>query len=119
MARPTSLKFSISTGQLTTGTGLAWGATLGTRSVDSITVDDLVEHYGKPDFVKVDTENHEVFVMQGWTNPSCDVLIEIHHASNEAPVRELYGRPLRKLVHDRRVGRVAYFHHFWLTSVGA
>ncbi len=115
----TESAYSISTGQLTTGPGLSWGATLGTRSVDSVTVDDLIAHYGEPDFVNVDTEGHEVAVLEGWSEPHCEVLIEVHAAKNERLVRDLWGGPLRKLEHNPRVGRTAYVNHFWLTSVGA
>lgn len=115
----TESAYSITTGQLTTGGGLAWGASLGTRSVDSVTVDDLIAHYGRPDFVKIDVEGHEVEVLRGWTAAhDCSVLIEVHRAEHEEPVRDLWGNPLRKLSHNRNVGPMAFKNHFWLTSQG-
>lgn len=115
----TESAFSITTGQLTTGPGLAWGATLGVRSVDSVTVDDMVDHYGRPDFVNIDTEGHEVEVLRGWSRPhDCQVLIEVHRADNEDEVRDLWGGPLRKLSHHRSVGSTAFNNHFWLTTAG-
>lgn len=110
---------SIATGQLTTGSGLSWGAALGTRSVDSVTIDDLVAHYGQPDFVNVDTEGHEVAVMEGWTRRKCEALIECHREEHEELVRLLYGAPLRRLSHAKPVAENTRRNHYWLTSVGA
>lgn len=111
---------SILTGQLTTGAGLHWGDTVGTRVVQAVTVDRLVEEYGQPDFVKIDTEGHEVEVLEGWTGPRCAALIEVHRAEHEHKVRQLFGAPLRKLEHDpRRVGPGLRAEHFWLTTEGA
>lgn len=113
----TETAHSISTGQLTSGTGLSWGEKVGTRLVEAMKLDDLVVHYGHPDFVNIDTEGHEVAAMRGWSRPYCDVLIEVHAAENEAPIREMYGAPLRKLVHDVSVDEATRANHFWLTSV--
>lgn len=107
---------SIATGQLTTGSGLAWGKTIGERLVPSVTLDQLILTYGQPDFVKIDTEGHEVEVLRGWTGPKCSVLIEVHSANNEAECRSLMGVPLRKLTHDPAVGEMALREHFWLTN---
>lgn len=115
--RLTECDYAISTGQLTTGTGLAWGNPVGHRMVPCVTLDDVVKMYGQPDFTKVDVEGHEIEVLKGWTGPRCPVLIEVHAAANEQPVRDLFGEPLRKLVHDPSVGRMAYAEHFWLTNV--
>lgn len=38
-------------------------------TVDMITLDDLVEKYGKPDFCKIDVEGYELEVFKGLTNP--------------------------------------------------
>lgn len=114
----TESEFSISTGQLTTGAGLAWGKTVGARTVDAVTLDELIDHYGEPQFVKIDTEGHEVAVLEGWTHPKCAALIEVHRAEHEAPIRAMWPGPLRKLIHERRVGPMAYHNHFWLTTVG-
>ncbi len=115
----TEMAYAISTGQLTTGEGLAWGAPVGERDIECTTIDALIGHYGAPDFVNLDTEGHEVMVLQGWTGHHCEVLIEVHAAANEALVRNLWGTPLRKLTHDPSVGEMALNEHFWLTSVGA
>jgi FkbM family methyltransferase len=44
---------------------LPWGPELGTRQVECMTADTLAESYGLPDFVKVDTEGHELQVLRG------------------------------------------------------
>lgn len=111
---------SIRSGQLTTGTGLSWGAEVGSRAVQATTVDALIAHYGKPQFVKIDVEGHEVKVLEGWADVyRCDVLIEVHAAANEFAVRRMWGQPLRKLEHAESVGAATRRNHFWLTSVGA
>lgn len=118
--RLTECEGSIRTGQLTTGEGLAWGRVVGQRSVPATTIDALAEHYGQPQFVKIDTEGHEVAVLEGWRGPKCDVLIEVHKAENEYACRKLYGAPLRKLTHDpKKVGARTRHEHFWLASEGA
>lgn len=108
---------SIRTGQLTSGEGLSWGRAIGARLVPSTTIDDLVVHYGHPDFLKMDVEGHEVEVMQGWSRPHGDVLIEVHRAEHETPIRELYHGALRKLEHAPDVGAFTRANHFWLTNL--
>ncbi len=58
----------IQSGQLTTpgmAPELGWGTPIAQRAVDCITLDDAAGRYGTPDFVKVDTEGHEVQVLRG------------------------------------------------------
>lgn len=112
-------EYSINSGQLTSGDGLSYGALLGQRDVPAVTIDELVAESGQPDFVKIDTEGHEVEVLLGWNGPKCDVLIEVHGAANEGIVRNVWGAPLRKLSHDPKVGKRAYENHCWLTTVDA
>lgn len=115
----TETERSIRTGQLTTGEGLAWGRAVGTRRVEATTLDDLIVHYGHPDFVSIDTEGHEIKVLEGWSTPRCDALIEVHRAEHEAVIRSLWEGPLRTLRHAPSVGRNAYENHMWLTTIGA
>ena len=111
---------AIRTGQLTTGSALAWGAPIGERTVEAVTVNDLIAHYGRPDFVNVDVEGHEVMVLEGWTGPhTCDVLIEVHAERNEELIRNLWGGSLRRLSHAPNVPSGTRLNHYWLTSVGA
>jgi len=60
----------IQSGQLTTpgmSPELGWGAPIAQRVLGCITLDEAVNRYGVPDFVKVDTEGHEAQVLQGAT----------------------------------------------------
>lgn len=108
---------SITTGQLTTGRGLAWGAPVGTRMVDCVTLDDLIGEYGAPDFVNVDTEGHEVEVLEGWSQrPRPTTLIEVHRAEHDFKVRQLFGEPLRELRHAESVGAHTRANHWWVTN---
>lgn len=116
---------SIATGQLVTGPGLAlWGERVGRRTVPAVTLDSMTEHFGYPDFLKVDVEGHEVEVLRGAQKLLCashpEVIVEIHQEDNEAPVRALLaGYDLVKLTHGDyvRPGGEIHRNHFWLSSV--
>ncbi len=57
------------------------GAELYQRSVTCVTLDDLLEKYGTPDFCKIDTEGFEERILRGGvaTRRSwCDFLVEYH-----------------------------------------
>jgi FkbM family methyltransferase len=82
------LEQQIATGQLVSpGThGMEWDPATGwddipNRVVPCRTVDSLAREYGKPDFIKVDTEGHELKVLQGaivTLARGTDWLIEFH-----------------------------------------
>jgi hypothetical protein len=58
-----------------------YGAELYRRCVPCMTLDQLLEAYGAPDFVKIDTEGFEERVLRGGTDVRrwcCDWLIEYH-----------------------------------------
>jgi FkbM family methyltransferase len=58
-----------------------WGNEEGSRIVPCRTADSLAREYGKPDFIKVDTEGHELKVLQGASQllaRGTDWLIEFH-----------------------------------------
>lgn len=56
----------IASGQLVApGMRWAWGPELERREVPSVTLDSLMDEYGTPDFVKVDTEGGELRVLRG------------------------------------------------------
>jgi len=48
------------------GHRLSFGST---KSVTTITVDDLIDHYGLPFFIKIDVEGHELAVLRGMKCP--------------------------------------------------
>ena len=113
---------SIKTGQLVSKEGLFWGKLVGDRTVPARTVDSLVADYGVPDFIKVDTEGHEVEVVEGAAGTIAAHhprwLIEVHH--------EEAGKRLRRLLasydHLDTVGHPAYWAewllrtHFWIRA---
>jgi FkbM family methyltransferase len=111
---------SISTGQLTTSDGLHWGPKVGSRTVPSRTLDSLADDFGLPDFVKIDTEGHEVEVVRGGLG--ClrhipGVIIEVHRAENETLIRELLpDRDWTLLIHDLRISPPIRQNHFWMVS---
>lgn len=112
---------SIRTGQLVTGVGLPiWGERLGLRTVPSITLDSRADE--RPDFIKVDTEGHEVEVVRGGLTAfaSCpSVIIECHRAENEGPIREMLPmfewEVLRHGDYVRKDGPL-YAHHYWIVG---
>jgi FkbM family methyltransferase len=113
-------ELSIRTGQLTAGDGLHWGRKVGTRQVPCRTLDRLVQDFGMPDFLKIDTEGSEVEVVRGGLG-CCqnvrDMIIEVHSAGNEREIRELlFNREFTKLEHNLRVGSPIRVNHFWLVS---
>lgn len=75
-----------------TGNSLYWQATSG-ASVVATTVDALRRDFGDPDFIKIDTEGHEVAVLRGaqetlkFVHPR--LLVEVHSEQNLADCREL------------------------------
>lgn len=86
---------AIGMGELVTGDSLAaaWGQATGKRSVEAVTLDELVGEFGAPDFVKIDTEGHEVAVVKGGerllTEYRPRLLIEIHSKDNGEQIRGL------------------------------
>jgi FkbM family methyltransferase len=70
-----------------------WGPELGHRVVPCTTLDLLAEEHGVPDFVKVDTEGHELEILKGGPgllasrHPSW--LIEFHTAEYQAGCQAL------------------------------
>lgn len=110
---------SIATGQLTNGDGLHWGPKVGSRRVACRTLNKLVEDFGLPDFVKIDTEGSEVEIVIGGLQTLQRIphmIIEVHAAENEAKIRNYLPRRWEKLEHDLRVGSPTRVNHFWLVS---
>jgi FkbM family methyltransferase len=59
---------AIGYGMLTSGGHPRWGVTLGRRTVPALSLDAAVRRFGRPDLVKVDTEGHELPVLEGARN---------------------------------------------------
>lgn len=118
---------AIGSGQLVSGDslGFSWGAHMGTRTVPAVTLDDLVTTYGRPDFVKIDTEGHEVEVVTGGRRVFSllmgklpRVLIEVHAAEHEAPLSALLrDYNLQRIEHPGYpLGHPGRENHFFLRS---
>lgn len=115
----------IRTGQLTTeGTRDAWGALMGHRYVPATTVDALAVQHGDPDLLKVDTEGHELRVMQGAVRTLArarpGLLVEVHAAELgqriETMLRMRYPA-LRRVDHPGyQPGEWEAEHHYWLVA---
>jgi FkbM family methyltransferase len=117
----TETAHSIRTGQLTTGEGLAWGAAVGERTVPCVTLDTMVEKFGPPDFVKIDTEGAEIGVLEGAQRTLAEhrprVIVEVHREENGPLVRALLSDyDLTELRHGDyvRQGGHTWCNHFWL-----
>lgn len=108
---------SIKTGQLVTREGLHWGPLVGSRQIVCNTLDHAAEVYGMPDFVKVDTEGHEVQVLRGAPGVIAERprwLIEVHHQeSGEEILEMLAGYEIQQVGHQHREGSVLA-NHYWI-----
>lgn len=108
---------SIGSGQLTTGSRLGWGEIVGHRTVPATTLDKAAHLYGMPDLVKVDTEGHELRVLEGATGllaaRCARWLIEVHAAEHETPLRGLLdGYQVRRIEHDFLGGHDRADHYY-------
>lgn len=112
--------YSIITGQLVTHEGLGWGELTGSRDVPCYDLASLVDVYGMPDFIKIDTEGHEVAIVAGGIEVCSNVthlVIEVHKQENEQTIRSLLPtRTMRKIVHPLFIDDFTRQNHFWLTS---
>lgn len=112
-------------GELVTGTSLpmAWGATTGERTVPAITLDAAVETYGIPDFIKIDTEGHELAIVEGGltflTDHEPRLLIEVHSEENGKVIREHLAHRLMDEVRHQAYTPDSYYwtNHYYLVSV--
>lgn len=116
----TESEYSIASGQLTTGRGLNWGREVGQRAVPCVMLDTLIGTLEVPDFVKVDTEGHEVDVISGgsrlWAAFRPKLLIEVHDRENELMLRAMLEGFYRidRIEHDYLVDNPMGQDHFWL-----
>lgn len=115
---------ALALGELVTGHVLAqsWGERVGSRAVPCCTLDEAAVEFGAPDFVKVDTEGHEVQVIRGGL-----ATIERHHPRMVIEVHSDWaGFTIRGLLadyHFHRIGNPGYNRddpqadeHYWLVS---
>lgn len=112
-------------GELTTGDSMVgiWGVPTGTRTIQSTTLDSAAELYGVPDYVKIDTEGHELAILRGGRAVLCThprLFVEIHAAENVAPALTLlqpHYKELKVWLHDGyREGDVLAGGHLYLTA---
>lgn len=52
--------------------------------VETITLDSLIEQYGKPDFIKIDVEGHELEVIKGLSTKVDKICLEWHEEDFES-----------------------------------
>lgn len=121
---------SIKSGQLTTdsgGGGLqthTWGAVLDTRTVPAYRLDTLVVEHGRPDFVKVDTEGHEVQVIRGGLECVAEykpaLYLEIHCREFGDEIVDLIGGfydHIEEVKHPHyRPAHWGHMNHYWLIA---
>lgn len=111
-------------GELFTGYSLPWGEDRGTREVPTTTVDLLRQEYGRPDFIKIDTEGHEQKVLEG-----CGTLfehkvqfcIEVHDATQGQWIQEYLTdreQPFYLERHEAyQPSGEPWLNHYWLTNL--
>lgn len=91
-------------GELSTGDSLvnSWGEATGSRQVPCLTLDAAEQTYGVPDFIKIDTEGHELLIVQGGRH-----LLAIHHPALMIEVHsELNGAEIVRTLGDYDFTRV-------------
>lgn len=100
-----------------------WGAvervTVPCRSADS-----LAEELGVPDFMKIDTEGHEVFVIKGAAGiiaaGKTDFLIEFHSPENRATCEVMLqgaGYTVKMMRHPHyEEGSAMWYQHGWMQA---
>jgi FkbM family methyltransferase len=110
-------------GELFTDDTLPWGGHVGYRDVGAMTLDELAEMYGYPDFIKVDTEGHEVEVLRGGgevfsKDPA--FIIECHSSQKGEQVKHFlstYDLPYDIYHHEAyRRSSPTRLKHYWVTS---
>lgn len=103
-----------------------WGAEVSAETVPAVRMDTLAALYDRPDFVKIDTEGHEVAVVRGGLEVFAkrpEFLIEIHSERNGEEVAAMLDasgcdyRIVRHEAHQNDPYRWA--NHYWLVSKDA
>lgn len=113
-------------GEVVTGHSLdrSWGpSTLEMRALPTSTLDHKAVEYGVPDFVKIDTEGHELkiveggpLILQGPRRPA--LLIEVHSQGNGAAISALLeDYDLRRINHPGyAAGTDLWGQHYYLVD---
>lgn len=106
--------------------GGGWGEIVDSRTVPCLTLDDLAQDYGDPDFIKCDVEGHEGRVFAGGlqmmerARPA--LYIEVHNAQLGAEIRgylDPFYTDLREVWHPYyKESDFGYRNHYWLISDG-
>src|SRR5208282_4462891 len=112
----------ISQGQLTSSAPMAWGRWIGSRQVASRKLDTFIRDNPAPDFVKIDTEGHELRVINGAqnliTNYGPAFFIEIHDEISGRRIQEILTREqylIQVYRHpDYRRESGDFYNHYWL-----
>lgn len=112
------------TGFLFTGDSLPeWGDFVKEHTVEAVTLDTLADTYGMPDFVKIDTEGHELKIVEGGPHvweAKPEFLIEIHSEDNGFLVKALltdFGYEPRTVRHAAHPpDSYSWKNHYWLVS---
>lgn len=116
-----------SLGELVTGDSLSptWGMKFGERCVPCMTLDALAQEFGYPDFVKIDTEGHEIPILQGaqkvFADPLLQFVIEVHSEPDGKQITEFLtdrGYRFRRVSHEFRPESPYHNVHYWLVSDG-
>jgi FkbM family methyltransferase len=100
-----------------------WGEKTGVREVPAVRLDTCFDLYGKPDFVKIDTEGHEQKVVESGAEKlnlyHPKLVIEIHRGDYGRAIRErlpaydwdLFFHP----IYQRRNSSLLH-NHYWMVS---
>lgn len=101
-----------------------WGNHVGRRQVRAVTLADLVDEYGAPDFIKIDTEGHERPIVEGGLDflreHRPNMVIEIHDRASGDWILEALGAPAELVRHPAYPpGSDRFHHHYWLIYTGS
>ncbi len=115
----------ISSGQLTNGNAI-WGPVDGYRTLPCRTIDDLAREFGDPDFIKIDTEGHELLILNGGLetlSKTPALFVEVHEESQGDEIftilTSIYGDQIKKRSHSGHPeGTFLHQNHYWLMTSG-
>lgn len=112
----------IQSGQLTSfDNNLDWGHCVGSRTVPCVTLVRAINLFGIPDFIKIDTEGHEVRVIRGgvafYEAFAPPLLIECHHENSYQEIVDLLPEyEWEVLRHGDYVDHAYKMRHYWMVG---